>query len=237
MRKQMENSAQTKVQKLSLRKVIISLLMFILLWTVVTNAWNYTELLFGAQRGSLVNYIYDFISRFVWAVPAIILLKLYAKNIPTTWKQLFTNKLHMKSFIVAVTIILIYTVAAMFVNHGGFWVNPTFSFFKHFPTFVMVAFVEELVYRGWGLNALSAFVSERKANIISTIFFVLLHLPAYFIKFYLTGTFLIAAVAAQCVFVLILGLFFGYLYRKGKSLWSPIIVHFLADFLSVMIIG
>ena len=101
----------------------------------------------------------------------------------------------------------------------------------------MVAFVEELVYRGWGLNALSAFVSERKANVVSTIFFILLHLPAYFIKLFLGSTFPTAAVATQCTFVLVLGLLFGYLYRKGKSLWSPMLVHFLGDFLGVMLIG
>ncbi len=206
MRNQLKNSTQQKAYQLSFRKVIISLIMFVVLWAMVTNAWNYTRLFFGTQRGSLINYIYDFISRFLWAVPAIILLKLYAKDIPTTWKQLFTNKPHMKPFIITVAIIIIYTLGAMFFNHGGFWINPTFNFYKHFPTFVMVAFVEELVYRGWGLNALSAFVSERKANIISTILFVLLHLPAYFIKLYLTGTFPIAAVATQCVFVIVLSL-------------------------------
>ena len=125
----------------------------------------------------------------------------------------------------------------MFFNHGGLWINPDFSFLKHFPTFLMVAFVEELVYRGWGLNALSAFVSERKANVVSTIFFILLHLPAYFIKLFLGSTFPTAAVATQCTFVLVLGLLFGYLYRKGKSLWSPMLVHFLGDFLGVMLIG
>ncbi len=132
-------------------------------------------------------------------------------------------------------IIIIYNLGAMLFNHGGLWVNPNFNFLKHFPTFIMVAFVEELVYRGWGLNTLSAFLSERKANVVSNLFFVLLHLPAYFIKLYLDGTFPIVAVVTQFVFVL--GLLFGYLYRKGKSLWSPMIVHFLADFLGVMMIG
>nr|WP_297935269.1 CPBP family intramembrane glutamic endopeptidase [uncultured Lachnoclostridium sp.] len=119
----------------------------------------------------------------------------------------------------------------MIFNHRGLWINPNFSFLNHFPTFLMVSFAEELVYRGWGLNALSAFVSERKANVVSTIFFIVLHLPAYFIKLFLGSTFPTAAVATQCAFVL--GLLFGYLYRKGKSLWSPMLVHFLG----VMLIG
>lgn len=228
---------QQRINRLSLTKVIISLIMTILLWTLVTNAWGYTKLLFDAKGGSWVNYIYDFFSRFVWAVPIIVLLRLYANDVPTTWKQLFTNRPHLKPLIIAVVIIVIYNFGAMLFNHGGLWVNPNFRFLKHFPTFIMVAFVEELVYRGWGLNALSSFLSEKKANVVSTIFFVLLHLPAYIIKLFLVGTFPIAAIATQCTFALVLGLLFGYLYRKGKSLWSPMLVHFLANFLGVMIIG
>lgn len=56
-------------------------------------------------------------------------------------------------------------------------------------------------------------------------------------QLFLGGTFPIVAVATQCAFVLVLGLLFGYLYCKGRSLWSPMIVHFLADFLGVMMIG
>lgn len=231
------NNLKSMSRRLSLRKVIISLIIFLLLWTIVTNAWNYTGIIFDAQRGSSINYVYDFISRFIWAFPAFILLRYYAEDIPVTWGQLFRNKPDMKPFIITVVGVVIYILAAMFFNYGGFWINPSFSFLKHFPTFIMVAFVEELVYRGWGLNALSAFLSERKANIISNIFFVLLHLPAYFIKLYLTGKFPVTVVVSQCVFVLILGFIFGYLFQKGKSLWSPIIVHFLADFLSVMLIN
>lgn len=231
------NTKSSKTHHLALAKAILSLIMTILLWTIVTNAWNYTTLLFGAKSGSWTNYIYDFFSRFVWAVPAMVLLHFYHDDVPTTWKQLFTNKPHMKPFLITVAITVLYNVGSMFYNHGGLWLNPSFHFLKHFPTFLMVAFVEELVYRGWGLNALSAFLSERNANIVSTIFFILLHLPAYFIKLFLDGTFPVAQVSIQCAFVLVLGLLFGYLYGKGKSLWSPMVVHFLSDFLGVMLIG
>lgn len=230
-----QNNQRTK--HLSLAKVIISLFMTLLVWTVVTNAWNYTELLFHAQPGSWTNYIYGFFSRFVWAAPAIALLHFYKNEIPTDWKHLFTNKPDMKPFIISVVVIVSYNVGSMFYNHGGLWINPDFHFLKHFTMFIMVGFAEELVYRGWGLNALSAFVSERKANVISTIFFILVHLPAYFIKLYLDGTFPAAAIAVQCAFALVLGLLFGYLYRKGKSLWSCMFVHFLSDFLGVMLIN
>jgi len=230
-------NVQQKTNSLSLAKIIISQIMFLLLWTIVTNAWGYSQLLFGASTGSWGNHLYNLFSRIVWVAPSIILLQIYKKEIPTTLKNLFSNKPNMKPFIISVAVIVVYHLGAMFYIHGGFWINPELNFFKHLLMFVSVGFVEEMVYRGWGLNAFTKYFSERKANFISNIFFILLHLPAYFIKLYLTGTFPIAAVATQCAFVLVLGLLFGYLYRKGKSLWSPMIVHFLTDFLSVMMIG
>lgn len=231
------NNTRYRTSRLSLWKIIITLIMFILLWTIVTDAWGYSQFLFGASKGSWGNYLYGFLSRLVWAIPAIILLWVYKKEIPTTWKELFLNRPHIKPFIITVVVIVVYCFAGMIYSHGGMWINPEFDFSKNLINYVTVVFVEELVYRGWGLNALSAFLSERKANLVSTVFFVLLHLPAYFIKLYLYGTFSIAAFITQCVFVFVLGLLFGYLYNKGKSLWSPMTVHFLADFLSIMIIG
>lgn len=228
---------QQKVHHLSLGKIIISQIMFLLLWTIVTNAWGYSQLLFGASTGSWGNHLYSLFSRIIWVAPAIILLQVYKKEIPTTLKKLFSNMPNSKPLIITVAVIIVYHFGGMFYAHGGIWINPEFDFFKHLLMFVSVAFVEEMVYRGWGLNAFSKYLSERKANIISNIFFVLLHLPAYFIKLYLTGTFPVEVVVTQCAFVFVLGLLFGYLYRKGKSLWSPMIVHFLADFLSVMVIG
>ena len=115
------NNTRQKIHHLSLGKVIISLILSILLWSLVTNAWGYTKIFFNAEGGSWTNYIYDFFSRFVWAVPAVILLQIYGDDVPTTWKQLFTNKPHMKPLIISVAIIVLYNFAAMFFNHGGLW--------------------------------------------------------------------------------------------------------------------
>ncbi|WRS27673.1 CPBP family intramembrane glutamic endopeptidase [Oscillospiraceae bacterium MB08-C2-2] len=226
-----------KTRKLSLLKVLLSLVGFLFLWAIVTDAWGYSELLFHAEKGTWEKYIFNLVNRLIWAIPAIVLLRLYKEDLPTKWNELFLNKPHKRPFIIAAAVIILYCFAGMLFSHGGIWLNPQFNCIKDFLKLLMVAFAEELVYRGWGLNALSVFMSKRAANLVSTLFFVLLHLPAYFIKFYLIGTIPLAAMAFQCFFVFILGLLFGYLYNRGRSLWSPMVVHFLADFLSIMVIG
>ena len=99
---------------------------------------------------------------------------------------------------------------------------------------IVVGFVEETVFRGWGYNALAQIVSDRQAIIISTILFVLLHWPAYFIKFYRFGTFDFMGIALQSVSVLVWGVVFCMLLKKGKSLWNPIIVHAFYDIMVVL---
>lgn len=101
----------------------------------------------------------------------------------------------------------------------------------------MVGFVEEIVYRGWGLNSLSVFMSERKATVITNFYFVALHFPAYLIKWYLHGSIAIEAMFIQAVYVFVLGIIFGYLFKKSKSLLPAIFVHFCCDFISLLIIG
>lgn len=225
-----------KTRRLSYGKVIFSLVISILLWSAVTNAWGYSSLIFGSEN-IYGSFIYNHISRFIWSLMAIVLLKAYSEDIPVKPKELFKNKPDMKPFLITAAAIIAYHIAAMLIYHGGIWINPDMKLFETLSTFVMVAYAEEIVYRGWGMNALSAFVSERKANVISCVFFVILHLPAYVIRLFSGGTISAPAIMTQCAMVFVLGLLFGYLYNKGKSLWSPMAVHFLGDFLSVMMIG
>ena len=46
-------------------------------------------------------------------------------------------------------------------------------------TAITVGIYEESVFIGWFLNAISTFVSERKANLISSALFVLIHYPGW----------------------------------------------------------
>lgn len=128
-------------------------------------------------------------------------------------------------------------MAGMYINHGSFWINHNILISQLLLKFLMVGFAEEIVYRGFGMNAFSAFMSERKANLLSAIYFIVLHFPSYLIHWYIEGTFAITAMLTQAVYVLILGLIFGYLFRKSKSILPPMIIHFWSDFASVLFIG
>lgn len=146
------------------------------------------------------------------------------------------KKLHYKSILIAWGAITIYMAAGMFALHGGVWMNPDIRIVQVLPKYLIVGFVEEIVYRGWGMNAFSAFMNEKQANRISVLYFVLIHFPAYFIRWYQEGSFNIGGLVSQAVFALVLGLTFGYLFRKSKSILPPMLLHFWTDILSVLFV-
>ena len=165
-------------------------------------------MLFGNMHNNWGDYLYGLVSRGIWSIPFIVLIIKCADNLPENSKELFSHKWHWKSIIIALSAITVYLVVGMFVNHGGFWVNQDVCISQVFLKFLMLGVAEEIVYRGFGMNAFSAFMSERKANLLSSIYFVMLHFASYFIHWYLDGTFAVTAMLTQAIYVLVMGLIF-----------------------------
>lgn len=222
---------QKKVPHLTFGKIILSLIMFTLLWATVTDAWGISYKLFSENRTDTQKLVYDIGCRLIWVSPLIVLFRHYQIGLLLNLKMLFREKINFKILGVFIGIFTIYAVIVMFISHGGFQINPKFSFFKDTVFYLVVGIVEEFIYRGWGLNALATFVSGKKANVLSTGFFVLLHWPAYVIKFFIEGQFLTTQFIFQSVIVFIMGLLFGYVFRKNRSIRTPILLHAYFDWI------
>ncbi len=225
---------EMQLEKLSLQKILLSLVGFIVLWTVVTDAWSYSNYFFDFSNGS---YIYGYISRLIWVLPAILLIVKYNDYLKYSKKELFSRPYFDKSLIIVLGISSVIVFITMFVNHRSFWFNDEVDFVLIIIKFIIVGCVEEIVFRGWGYNALANVATEKKAILISTVLFILLHWPAYFIKLYRFGTFDIVTMLMQSFSALIWGIIFCMLLKKGKSIWNPIIIHAIYDTMSVLFVG
>jgi len=219
---------------LSFSIIILSLFGFIILWTIVTDAWGYSERFFNFYAG---NYIYAFISRLIWVLPAILLIIRYGNFLHICKSELFSRPRFDRSLILVLVISSAVVVITMLFYNKGFWFNTVIEPLAVIIKYIIVGFVEETVFRGWGYNALAAVTSDRKAVIISTVFFIIVHLPAYFIKLYRFGNFDFAAILTQSLSALIWGIVFCRLLEKRKTLWNPIIAHSVYDIMSVLLVG
>lgn len=225
-----------KTKRLSQTYVIISLLCFIFLWTIVTDAWHYSTYFFP-HNPSLGAYIYAIISRAIWVIPAIILLVLFSNSLSIAPKKLLTNLSHSKLFYIIICLSAVYCATSMFIVHGGFWFNAKESIIWLLVKMLTVGIVEETVYRGWGYNALASLTSSKKAIAISTGLFVILHWPAYFIGLILTGSFSWSGILSQSGVAIIWGIIGCNLLKKDQSIWSPILAHSFYDFIITMFVG
>lgn len=140
-------------------------------------------------------------------------------------------------FYIVLGISVLYGIIYMLALHGGFGVYAADPIWSILIKLLVVAVVEETVFRGWGYNALVSVVSMRKARILSTFLFIVLHWPAYFIKLYLTGSFDWAGIIGQSAAALIWGILCCHLFQKDKSIWSAVIPHFFYDFMLYVFVG
>lgn len=220
-------------RELSLRKIILSLVGFVLLWAVLSDAWGYSEHLHFNGR----TYVYAYFSKLVWAAPAGWLIIRFQKPLQFGPKELFSHPVWNKSLAITLGASVLYAAVMMFVTHRGFWFNPDVNPALELIKLALVGIVEETVFRGWGYNALSNAVSEKKAVLISAAFFIAVHWPAYIIKLLRFGTFDFAGILSQSIAALIWGILNCWLLKKGKTLWNPIIAHTVYDVLLVFFVG
>ncbi len=225
------------MKQISCKKIIFTLLGFIVFWSVITDAWGYSDWIFGNSPHIIGTYIYGYFSRCLWVLPAIFLIIKYSNQLEVEKSKLYKHLTCDKPLMIVVVISLGYVVAGMLINHKGFWFNSEIILGLVIIKYIVVGFVEETVFRGWGYNSLAKIVSHKKAALISTVFFVLLHWPAYFIKLYKFGNFDFLGLIGQSSSALIWGFVFCWLLKKGKTLWNPILAHIIYDLTYVLLVG
>lgn len=198
----------------------------------MTDAWGYSDCCFPFDNG---DYLYAYLSRLIWILPAIYLMIRYDKN----WylNKRFVQPCFNKSSIIVLMISSLYVIGVMLINHKGFWFNRDINLPLEVIKYAIVGLVEETVFRGWGYNALSKVTSDRKAVILSTVFFVSVHWPAYFIKLYRFGIFDFSGMLMQSLSAFVCGIIFCWLAKKEKNIWNPIIAHTFYDLAFVSLIG
>lgn len=209
---------------------ILSMTGFIVLWAIVTDAWNHSAVLAPVHIAGLIKYLYGYFSRMLWMLPAFILIHRFDKNLFWSRKQLFSKPKIEPVFAVFMVFITIYTMVSMTMNYHSWHVTGE-NLLLLTIKLLIVGIGEETVFRGWGYNLLKKVYSDTVSLIISAFMFTALHWPAYFIKLLLYGQFSWSGVVTQSVSALFCGILFAVMLKRGGTLWNPIIAHFYYDWI------
>lgn len=129
-------------------------------------------------------------------------------------------------------IILIANGVTGIINHT---VLPSTSYIamRFFYYFIIIAFTEELIFRGYIQTRIQGLIhNQRRAIGVTAILFMGMHIPY---QASVAGTDLITFLASNWIMLLMTGVWhvvFQLLYRKYNNITAPVIMHALMDWSS-----
>lgn len=118
-----------------------------------------------------------------------------------------------------------YLFTIVYLQSGSIRINSKWRPSDLIGSFLIVGITEELVFRGWILNALLVKFRTWVALLINSVLFLLIHFPIW----YRTGTFVTSFTSGSAFTVMILGILFGLLFIKSKNIFVPVIFHMFWD--------
>ncbi|MFJ8099457.1 lysostaphin resistance A-like protein [Lysinibacillus sp. NPDC096212] len=218
-------SFENKVKNNDVKTMIGFLLIFYFVWSI-KELW-------------LIEYIYSFgeiispllealVKGFVWIVPTSLYIKYYLHTNPFDYLKMNVNvkKGLFWGVILSLLVGLYFTSETYIINQQSF--HFSLSFDDYLNGFLMAGLAEEIVFRGLILQEINKKMTFWKANIITALLFLVVHYPIWIYdeKIFHFGTHL---------YVLFLGLLFGFVYKKTGSIWSVIILHAFHNFFVTII--
>lgn len=210
------NSKRTEItgKQLSIKTIILSYLIFFGGWTIRVvfvdfSAWN-----------EYVSWAIRFLIHIVWwPLYALFFIKRYNKELKVSWKEMITTKPNLKILLPLLVFAIIYQTLVFFFDSQGFKLEM--KLYDFIVTVLTVGIFEESVFRGWFLNAIAHFTSDRKANLISSALFVLIHYPSWIFH----GQDALTIISTS-IPMFGLSLIFGWLFSKNKYYmdWSNLLL-------------
>lgn len=158
----------------------------------------------------------------VWVIPVFLYLRCVDRVNP--WHDLKLADGWKRGVLIGLggSALLLATSSIRFGRPEPSWGHVTWN--SVLSTSIGIGFFEEIPFRGFILQKLSGRVNSWLANVLTSLLFVGMHLPGWF----LLGLFS----APLAVNVFVSSLVLGVIFRYARSLWACIILHSANDFIS-----
>lgn len=193
-------------------------LLFFIIWCF-RELWlvQYIELM-NPVVGAITSAI---IKIMIWIVPVVVIVLLVEKREPFSYLGLRHNVRQGLKWTgwLAVAFVVYFVVFNLVILRS----SPDFNigFHEWLNVILLVGITEEVVSRGFLLRKLMESYRFWIANALTALLFVSIHFPIWFYK----GIIQFPSILGSVGTMFILGVLFGYIYKKTNSLWSVIIIH------------
>lgn len=169
------------------------------------------------------------IKNLVWVLPAALLVHHYKDDVYIGLKEMFTTKVEWLKYLPVFLLFVIYPLVCGYISKGSLTINSDFGI-KQVIVYSFVGITEEMVFRGWLLNAMVGKEEQKnnwKAILFSSLMFLAIHIPTWIIHGQLAVNFL----QFKFVFLLILSFIFSASFLKSRNIIVPVALHMIWDIL------
>ena len=216
-------------KRVSKNKVLILyIIAFYTIWTLFEFLGKpvIDEIFHGEIGSQIVKTVV--IKNLVWVLPAALLVHYYKDDVCIGLKEMFTAKVKWLKFLPVFLFFVLYPLICGYLRKGSLTLDSDFGA-KEIIMYSFVGITEEMVFRGWLLNAMVG--KERrnqwKAILLSSLMFVAIHIPTWTIHCELAGVFL----HFGFVQIIILSIIFSVTFLKSRNILVPVALHMIFDFL------
>jgi hypothetical protein len=171
------------------------------------------------------------IKNLVWVLPAALLVHHYKDDVCIGLKEMFTTKVNLLHYLPVFLLFVLYPLVNAYLREGSLSLKSSFGA-EQIITFSFVGITEEMVFRGWLLNAMAGREKKNqwKAILLSSLLFVAIHIPTWIIH----GEIAYAFLHFGFVQIIILSVIFSVTFLKSRNILIPVTLHMIWDFLLSM---
>ena len=158
----------------------------------------------------------------LWALPALLLIRYYQDDMQTSLKDMLTTRPRLALSALMTMLLVLTALVNVRAALGELRIRPESISVELIDVVVVAGFAEEIVFRGFLLNATLKRMKLWPAMILNGALFALIHYPIW-----INSGFGIAAILSSTPGIMILGVFFSYAFANTGSIFVPILLHMI----------
>jgi len=218
---------------LSFHKILLLCLIHLVIWGV------YAFVLVPVMKNSLGDLSYELVGEsiklIVWTVPAIFLIRRYSSDMSLTLREMLTLRFKPIPYILLSVGILFYSLVSSIVINGNITIIHPDPLSWLIGGVLLVGITEEVLFRGFFLNALLTKIKAIHALTLSSLMFVVIHLPWWIYSGKFSDP---LSALGGCASIFVLGLVFGWTFMKSRNIFVPMFLHMLWNLsMTLFVIG
>jgi len=211
----------TQKRTLTALHIIIYLIAFFVIWSV--RELYIQPALLNPLTPIASELIGAAVKLLVWTLPAILFIRHFHNDTQISLKEMFTSKLQWsRDYLFAIVIIALLVVRPIhgWIIYGELGISPNLVPIRLVGAVLFVGITEEIVFRGFLLNAFLKKMKTPYAIALDAVLFTLIHYPIWIYRGFDVSDF-----AAASIQVAILSVGFAYSFIKTRNIFVPIALH------------